>query len=228
MGQAPRTVDVSADLLRQRILDGEFAAGHRLPPERRLSEELGISRLTLRAAIARLQSEGLVQPRQGDGVHVLDYQREAGVELLPHLLEHGQLDLLAPFLQLRRALAAEALAEASVRATDAELDTLDALAGTLATADGQALRDGNIEFSRRIVELAGNLPMLLLFNTVTRVYRSRPDIAEAMLVDPAAVRASFAAIVQLLRLRDPEAARRAVRAVLEALDAATLRSLEAP
>ncbi|MCB9673740.1 MAG: FadR family transcriptional regulator [Alphaproteobacteria bacterium] len=228
MVQAPRTVDVAADALRERILAGEFAPGDRLPAERRLSEELGISRLTLRAAIARLQTEGLVQPRQGDGVRVLEYQRSAGVELLPHLLEHGRIELLAPFLQLRRALASEAVAEACRRASDADLDALDALAAELSTAHGVALREGNLEFSRRVVELAGNLPMLLLFNTVTRVYRSRADVAEAMLVDRDAVRASFPAIVELIRRRDPAFARDTVRTVLEALDAATIATLEAP
>lgn len=228
MAQAPRTVDISADLLRERILAGDYAVGDRLPAERRLSEELGISRLTLRAALARLQSEGLVRPRQGDGVRVLDYRSEAGVELLPHLLDHGELELLAPFLQLRRAIAAEAVAEACRRATDAQLDALDGLADTLSRASGDALREGNIEFSRRVVDIAGNLPMTLLFNTVTRVYARRPEIAEAMLVDPDAVRASFAAIVELLRQRDPDRARQTVRVVLEALDLATLAVLGHP
>jgi len=221
-----RTVDIAADAIRDRILRGSYPVGERLPAERKLAEQLGISRLTLRAAIARLQSEGLLQPRQGDGVWVLDYRRDAGVELLPHLLQQGELRLLSPFLQLRRALAAEAVAAASIQASDADLDELQVLADRLATADLEALRHGNLVFSRRVIELADNLPMLLLFNTVTRVYQSRPEIAAAMLVHPDGIRASFGAIVSLLRQRRPNLARDTVRQILETLDEATVRSLE--
>lgn len=216
--QAPRTVDLAADAIRSRILDGGYPVGDRLPAERTLSAELGISRLTLRAALARLQSEGLVRPRQGSGVVVLDYELEAGVELLPHLLSHGQLDLLAPFLELRRAVAAEATAAACRNATDAELDTLEVLATTLAQCPRDELVEGNLQFAREVIRLARNLPMGLLFNTVARVYRARPDAIEAMLRNEAGVRASFSAIVALLRTRDPDLARRSVRQVLEHLD----------
>lgn len=226
MGQAPRTVDLAADQLRDRILSGQLAPGDRLPAERRLSTELGISRLTLRAAIARLESEGLVRPRQGDGVIVLDYRDHAGIELLPQLIDHGGLALLEPFLALRRAVAAEAVAAASVHATDEELDALQALADELAQASGEALREGNLAFSRQVVALAHNLPMQLLFNTVIRVYRSRPEVADAMLTQPDAVRASFSAIVALIRRREPAAARLAVLGVLEAIDDTTIRNLE--
>jgi DNA-binding FadR family transcriptional regulator len=229
MAQAPRTVDITADTLRQRILDGTYATGDRLPAERKLSSELGISRLTLRAALARLQSEGLVQPRQGDGVRVLAIEAHAGVELLPHLLDASRgLSLLGPFLQLRRALAAEALAEATRRATQDDLAGLEDLARSLQEADGDALIDGNLRFSAHIIGLADNLPMRLLFNTVARVYRSRPEIQTAMLADPAGVRASFLAIVALMRAGDADAARETVRVVLEALDQATLATLVPP
>ncbi len=232
MGQAPRTVDITADTLRTRILDGTYATGDRLPAERKLSAELGISRLTLRAALARLQSEGLVQPRQGDGVRVLAIEEHAGVELLPHLLESGQPagalgtpQLLASFLQLRRALAAEALAEATRKATEEDLAGLADLATTLQQAHGDDLVEGNLRFSAHIIGLAGNLPMRLLFNTVARVYRARPEIQTAMLADPDGVRQSFPAIVALMRAGDPDAARETVRVVLEALDASTLATL---
>lgn len=224
--QTDRTVDVAARELRRRILDGVYAVGTRLPAERRLSETLGISRLTLRAAVARLQAEGLVQPRQGSGVTVLEYRDTAGVELLPHLLQHGEVGLLGSFLALRRAIAAEAVATACVRATDAQLDALEEDARFLAEADTAALVAGNLAFSRKVVELADNLPMRLLFNTVTRVYAERPDIADAMLADPDAVRASFTVIVALLRNRDAEAARHTVRTVLEALDARTTGAIQ--
>lgn len=228
MIHAPRAVDLAAAHLRSAVLDGTYAAGTNLPPERELAAELGIARLTLRAAIARLESEGLVRPKQGSGVRVLDLREEAGAEALVALLDGGSPALLGPFLQLRRALASEAVAEACRRATDADLADLSARAQELAVVDRAALVDGNLAFARQVARISGNLLMILLFNTVARAVRARPAIAEAMLFHEAGVRASFAAIVALIAARDPDAAREHVRRALEALDAATLSALEAP
>ncbi|MEO8850932.1 MAG: winged helix-turn-helix domain-containing protein, partial [Allobranchiibius sp.] len=46
---------------------GVFADGEQLPPERELSERLGVSRMTLRDAIAALREAGLVQTTRGRG-----------------------------------------------------------------------------------------------------------------------------------------------------------------
>ena len=136
-----RVVDRVLHELRRRLLDHEWAVGDRLPAERRLCEELGVSRLTLRSALARLEGEGLVRAHRGDGVRVLDPALHGGVELLPHLVASGRMELLDPFLRLRRAVAAEAVAAARERATPADVAELEALASALATADGPALAE---------------------------------------------------------------------------------------
>ena len=59
-------VDAVADRLRGEILAGRIAAGSRLPSERELSLALGVNRLTLRAALARLEAQGLVTTRHGE------------------------------------------------------------------------------------------------------------------------------------------------------------------
>ena len=224
-----RAVDTAADALRENVLAGTWSPGDRLPPERELAGDVGVSRLTLRAALARLEGEGLVVARQGSGITVQDYRESSGVELLVHLLERGDLELLKPMLQLRRAVAVEAAASACVLATDAELDALQAHAEALAAeTDLDALAEGNLAFGRDVLRLARNLPMELLFNTVAQIYRARPELSRAMLADAPLVRASFPLIVDLLRTRDPDHVRPTVRAALEAVDAATLAKLEVP
>lgn len=56
--------------LRRRIARGELTAGERLPSERELADDLGVSRLTARAAVDLLKQEGLVEARQGAGTFV--------------------------------------------------------------------------------------------------------------------------------------------------------------
>jgi DNA-binding FadR family transcriptional regulator len=64
-------VDAVSDRLRNEILAGRIAAGSRLPSERELSLALGVNRLTLRAALARLEAMGLVVTRHGSGTRSL-------------------------------------------------------------------------------------------------------------------------------------------------------------
>jgi GntR family transcriptional regulator len=59
-----------ADGLRERVVAGEFAAGDRLPSEPELARSLGVSRSSLRAAIALLEEDGLVRRLHGSGTYV--------------------------------------------------------------------------------------------------------------------------------------------------------------
>ena len=60
-----------ADQLRLLIRDGEYGVGSRLPAERDLALQLGVSRPSVREALIALEVEGLVEVRPGSGVHVV-------------------------------------------------------------------------------------------------------------------------------------------------------------
>ena len=60
-----------AEQLRLRMGQSEFAAGARLPAERDLAKQLGVSRPTVREALIALEVEGWVEVRSGSGVYVL-------------------------------------------------------------------------------------------------------------------------------------------------------------
>ena len=59
-----------ADQIRTLIKDGEFTPGSRLPPERDLARQLGVSRPSVREALIALEVEGLVEVRIGSGIYV--------------------------------------------------------------------------------------------------------------------------------------------------------------
>src|SRR4030066_429898 len=69
-----------ADALLGRMQRGELAAGDRIPPERELSDMLGVNRLTLRRALRELEGRGLLRRRPGIGTFVAEprIERQAG------------------------------------------------------------------------------------------------------------------------------------------------------
>jgi len=58
--------------LAERIASGQLAAGERMPTERELTARTGVSRMTVRAALARLEQRGLIVRRQGSGTYVAE------------------------------------------------------------------------------------------------------------------------------------------------------------
>jgi len=67
-----------ADQIRTLVRSGEFPAGSRLPPERDLARQLGVSRPSVREALIALEVEGLVEVRIGSGIYVLNGGRAIG------------------------------------------------------------------------------------------------------------------------------------------------------
>jgi GntR family transcriptional regulator, transcriptional repressor for pyruvate dehydrogenase complex len=77
-----------AEQLRDAILDGRFAAGTKLPPERELAVQFGVNRTSVREAIKVLEGLGLVLVRQGDGATVRPLV-DASLEVLGPMIFHG-------------------------------------------------------------------------------------------------------------------------------------------
>lgn len=226
--RAPRTVDLTTEYLRTKILSGEFKADSMLPAERKLAEELGISRHTLRPAIARLEAEGLVSVRQGDGVKVRDFRATAGLDIVRHFPKEMQDRHLRAFLELRRAIALEAIGLACERSSSIDLSRLEELANLQeAETDKDRFIERDLEFSRELLRCIDNLPMELLFNSLTSYYRVRPDIARARFADLDLLRHSYTAAVELIRQGDPDLTRKATRASLELFDQQSLERMTA-
>lgn len=69
----PKLAEQIVQSLRTQILGGDFSVGEKLPTETRMTEIFGVSRTVVREAIATLAADGLVEPRHGAGVFVLDH-----------------------------------------------------------------------------------------------------------------------------------------------------------
>ena len=93
--QRRRIHEEVAEQLRDAILDGRFAAGAELPPERELASEFQIHRTSVREAIKVLEGLGLVSVRQGDGATVQPLTEASFDVLAPLVFRGGRLDAAA-------------------------------------------------------------------------------------------------------------------------------------
>ncbi len=167
MSPSSRLSDRVAERLRALISERGLRPGDRLPAERALAVELGISRTSLREAIARLASQGLLTARVGGGtyVHLPTAVHAATDPLLPYLpLFQGDPQYRFDVLEMRHALEGMAAWHAAQRATDEDRQRIRAAFQTMLDAHGkddpagEASADAGFHLS--IVEASHNLVLL--------------------------------------------------------------------
>ncbi|NIA26073.1 MAG: fatty acid metabolism transcriptional regulator FadR [Gammaproteobacteria bacterium] len=103
------------------VLDGTFPPGFKLPAERRLAEQLGVTRPTLREALQRLERDGWITVRQGKQTVVNDFWKEGGLNVLGTLVEHSDhlnADFVENLLEIRLYLAPRYIAASVERIPD--------------------------------------------------------------------------------------------------------------
>jgi DNA-binding FadR family transcriptional regulator len=148
-----------AEQLRTLITGGEFPPGSRLPAERDLARELGVSRPSVREALIALEVEGWVEVRVGSGVYVLERPGQPGgrgVEVPD--TEWGPLELI----RARRVVEGEI---ACLAALDGKKKQVEAIAAAIASmhqdADtGIQPRAGDRAFHLAVAQAAGNVVLL--------------------------------------------------------------------
>jgi DNA-binding FadR family transcriptional regulator len=69
----PKLSETVVAAIRKQLVSGEIQPGQKLPTEEKMTEAFGVSRTVIREALASLAADGLVEPRQGAGVFVLDH-----------------------------------------------------------------------------------------------------------------------------------------------------------
>jgi len=215
----PRVAEEIVHQLRTLILRGDYAVGDKLPPERRLAEELGVNRASLREAIKALEHMGLVKTRQGDGTRVLDFMQTAGVELVSHLIPRDgspDLTILGDVLDFRRWFGREVARLAAERATPEDLKALEEIvdkAGDPGLEAGELLKL-DFEFYVRLTDAAKNRVMKLLVNTIRgAVLTYAPFFAQFMPPSPT-VRKHQKELLKAVQTKDAEGAQKHADAYL--------------
>ena len=159
------------------ILSGKIKIGQKLPAERELALQLGVSRPVVHEGLVELASRGLVSLKPRFGATVNDYRKEGSITLLASLIQYqkGKLEpeLLESLLQMRLLLEpAFARFAAQNRTTEQIREFYNIIEKENATdhRNTQKITDLDFEFHLLIAVASGNAVYPLLLNSFRPVY----------------------------------------------------------
>lgn len=154
----PRSVtDEAIHEIKQLIVTGRVAPGDRLPSEKELSVQLGLSRSSLREAVRALSLLRVLDVRHGDGTYVSSLRPELLVGVLESAVELLQGRTLLDVFVLRRILEPAATALAASRITERELlEVQVCLRSMEGLTEPEEFVAMDLEFHDRLVRASGN------------------------------------------------------------------------
>ncbi|MCO1657751.1 FadR/GntR family transcriptional regulator [Pseudonocardia humida] len=150
------------------ILSGELGPGDRLPPEKELSEALGLSRSSLREAVKALAIIRVLDVRRGDGTYVTSLTPSLLLDAMSFVVDIHQDDSVLELFEVRRILEPAAVALAAPRLDGADIAELRALVAQVdETTSPDDLVANDMVFHRYIAERAGNAYLTSLLDTLS-------------------------------------------------------------
>jgi GntR family transcriptional repressor for pyruvate dehydrogenase complex len=170
---------VFATLL-QRLLAGTYAPDQRLPPQRALAAELGVTMTALREALKRLEQMGMIEVRHGNAMSATRWRESGTLDVLAHLLVGvGGLDpgVLGDIMEARCYMLRELAGLAAARADPEQSARISELAAAVAAApDAAAAALTDFEFFTEVARAAENVVFLLILNSIRSVYLERAEL----------------------------------------------------
>ncbi len=199
------------------ILRGILQPGERLPSERELSERLGVSRPSLREAVAELQQRGLLVSRPNSGIYVGDVLGSAFSPALVQLFaDHDE--AVFDYIAFRRDMEGLAADRAARLGSDTDLKVIETIFNKMEVAHQK--RDPSDEaeldaaFHMAIIEASHNVVMLHMMRSMYDLLRKGVFYNRQMMFKNRITRDQLLdqhrAINDALMARDPGAARSAV------------------
>src|SRR5688572_2497913 len=202
-----------ADAIAAEIEAGKYKIGERLPTERELADQYGVSRPTLREALIALEMLGMIEARHGLGIYVTRAQMP--ITASAYDVEVGAFELI----EARRLFEGEAAALAAATIDDEAVAELERLLGLMADEDELKGEVADKEFHMVVARATGNGAIIATVENLWEL-RNRSPLARNILtrargtgLEPRI--AEHRRVVDALKARDPAGARQAMRDHLE-------------
>ena len=199
-------------MLLEMISSGEYEAGDRLPPERILVEQLGVSRTVVREALNLLETRGLLRVEHGRGAVVSANGAHALHSSLGFLLRM-QPGTLWELMEMRKALEVEVAGLAAERATTdgiaAMRTTLDRMRERIHVPEGYV--DDDVRFHDLLARSSRNRVFLMMMEPIADLLLASRRMTGSKEANAKRALRAHEAILNRVEAKDVEGARREMR-----------------
>jgi len=218
--QTRRAFEEVAAQIREQLTKGALKPGDRLPSERELAEQFGLSRNTVREALRSLEMSGILEFRKGatGGAFVREGHSEAVISGFSDLFRMG---VIKPedLIEARRIVGVEVTRLACQRATEADLEELErnvaASEAAMEAGDNNRRVEINLAFHALLARAAKNPVLVILVDALVDVQGKLLQILTP--TSNTKVMQSRKRLLKYLRARDEDAAVAEMQAHLTAL-----------
>jgi len=197
--------------IRELIYEGELKRGDKLPSERQLKKDLGVSRASIREAFSALEMIGLIESRPGEGTFIRDSFDEDIFNPLSLILLLND-NVAEELLELRRVLEIDCVKLAAERATEAEIEEMKSYIDDLLSSSGyeeESIKADKM-FHYTIARASGNKVLLFFMRSISEAMDFHIKNTRTKLVSKEETMSDFVKqhqqIFKALKAHDPEKA----------------------
>lgn len=166
-----RVSDQVFNYLKEQIVSGTYSVGEKIPSENELSSSLGVSRSSIKVAIERLKSIGLIKVVLGDGTYVTEFDVESYIQNFAEMIIDPK--DITEIIELRRAIELQSMYYMIKRADAKDIQELTAITDKLGKAikkkDQMKLVKYDYEFHLQICKASKNKYFEMMFKLIGKM-----------------------------------------------------------
>jgi GntR family transcriptional repressor for pyruvate dehydrogenase complex len=203
--------------IEERILNGELHPGDRLPAERELAEQFGVSRTAIREAMKALMQSGLVVIQPGRGTFVSDSTSRVVRNSIDMLVRVGNETGIKDLIEVREILEPEIAALAAVRASSEDIQSMEEAIKAMDQAmdDPDTFIEADLDFHLALAQGSNNALIPVLIDSLVELLREHRIRAASVEGGLERGQPYHKIILDAVKSSDANAARDSMRAHLE-------------
>jgi GntR family transcriptional repressor for pyruvate dehydrogenase complex len=200
--------------IEQLIIEGRLQPGDRLPPERELARQFGVSRTVIREAVRALAARSLLEVQAGSGTVVRSPTAKSVAQSMTLLLRAGQAEIdYDKVHEIRRILEVEIAGLAAERRTAQDLEEMEQILHEASQIqdDRNCFAECDVDFHAALAQATHNELFPLLLDSMVDIMVQVRQMAFGVSGMPARALKHHRAILEQVRRGKPEEARQAMR-----------------
>jgi GntR family transcriptional regulator, transcriptional repressor for pyruvate dehydrogenase complex len=215
--QTERLYEQIVQQIEQRFLNGDLKVGDRLPPERELAEQFGVSRTAVREAVKALRQKGLVEIQPGRGTFITNDASEGVRHSIGLLMKIAGIDGSPDLVEVREILEPEMAALSAVRATEEHITALREAIAKMDTAltNPDEFIEADLDFHLVLAEATQNTLIPTLIDSIVDLLREQRARIFRVVNGPQRGQVHHRHILDAIVRHDAAAAREAMRVHLQ-------------